>query len=521
MKKIIILAVAILLAVVIWSMVFNPDPVVPAEPAPSPKIASKPVVLPYLCSVNSEMGTVDGSSFWPAAKVELIQQANCSLNQLVMNNFLYLVGDDGAGHPRFMSYSPWYVMFPDTGEPSWTGSYAPLAYAHMAVDANQEQAGDDFKLVDVNNAVTSYDLRVNKTFFDYVKANKLYTQTGLQAAQTAYNADDKTGGIWFPPTDASETDVSSVEFKTSWRFYGVATSNLCPSDLMHCETDDTGYSWGLAGFHLVQKTVNHGEFVWGSFEHVGNSPDCSSGNGNPIAQYPADPANPGQTLNLNKNISALSGVTGWNYFDYSSYKSAGGDGLNCSIPTSSSQDALCLTNPKGSGSDNWMQVNICRTEGLPVANELSCAGSDDAENLLSSACLNNSVLDNFPAGLDAKWKNYQLIGMEWITNNGTYSNGAPILGCFAYKDGSGNILDCPSSKYSPIGGYEATGTTHLANSTMETWMQNGVSLTIPGQTNPVVALDCMACHQPPTASYDGKTYQGDFSHIFNRVTRTD
>ena len=523
MKKIIIPVVAIVAAIIIWLTAFNPGPVIQSEPVPAPtlKTTEKPKLeSPYLCSVNSEMGTVDGSSFWSAAKLLPIQQANCSLNQLMMNNFLYLVADDGAGHPNFMSYAPWYVMFPDTETPSWSGSYAPLANAHMAIDANQEQAGDDFKLLDVNSGVTSYDLRVNKTFFDYVVEENLYTQTGLQAAQSAYNADDKTGGIWFPPNSSTPNDVSSVEFKTSWRFYGSASSNLCPSDIMHCETDDSGYSWGLAGFHLVQKTVNHGEFVWGSFEHVGNSPDCSSGYGNPIAQNPADPANPGQTLNLNKNIASLNTVTGWNYFNFDSYTAAGGDGQNCSIPTSASQDALCLTNPKGTA-DDWLQVNICRSEGLSVANAMTCAGSDDdGDNLLSSACLNNSVLDNFPAGLDAKWKNYQLIGMEWISNLGTYSNGAPVQGCFPYIDGSGNTQNCPSSTYSPIGGYGAAGTVHLANSTMETWMQKGISLDI-GDGHSVGETDCMGCHLPHTSSYKGAVYQGDFSHIFNRVTRVD
>lgn len=523
MKKIIIPVVVILFAILFWLFVLSPGPVIiPPEPKPEPAPMPAPTTTPVaqLCSVSSEMGTVDGSSFWPAATLLPIQQANCSLDQLMMNNFLYLASDDGAGHPRFMSYAPWYVMFPDTGEPTWTGSYAPLANAHMAIDANQEQAGDDFKLLDVNAAITSYDLRVNDTFFNYVKDNNLYTQNGLQIAQTSYNADDKTGGIWFPPTESTDTGVSSVEFKTSWRYYGESASNLCPADIMHCETDDKGYSWGLTGLHLVQKTVNHGEFVWGSFEHVGNAPDCSSGNGNPIAQNPVDPANPAQTLNLNKNIPGLSEQTGWNYFDYSSYKTAGGDGQNCSIPTSTSQNALCLTNPKGTGSDDWVQVNICRTEGLPVANATSCAGSDTGENLLTSACLNSSVLDNFPIALDSKWKNYQLIGMEWITNLGTYSNGGPLQGCFPYMDGSGNTQDCPSSKYSPIGGYGAAGTTHLANSTMETWMQKGISLDL-GGGNSVEAVDCMGCHLPHTSSYKGATYQGDFSHIFNRVIRAE
>lgn len=487
--------------------------------------AVKPIPTAYttpsnLCSTNSKMGAVDGTSFWPAATLLPFQEANCSLNQLMVNNFLYLVGDDGAGHPRFMSYSPWYELFPGAGEPNWSGSYAPLSYAHMATDSNQEQAGNDFKLLDVNNGVTSYDLRVNKTFFDYVKENGLYTQKGLQLVQASYNANDKTGGIWLPPNSPTQTGVSSVEYKTSWRFYGVSSDKLCPADIMHCETDDKGYSWGLVGLHLVQKTVNHGEFVWASFEHVGNSPDCSPGNASPIAQNPTDPVNPGQIINLNRAITGISEQTGWNYFNYSGYKATGGDGRSCTIPTSSSQNARCLTNPtKGDG--DWRAVNVCRTEALPTADATSCAGVDTTDNLLTSACLNKSVLDNFPTTLASKWKYYQLIGMEWISDLGSYSNGGPLQGCFALKDGSGNIMNCPDGKYSPIGGYGPQGTVHLANSTIETWMQYGISVDMGPGKKPVVALDCFGCHQPPTASFNGKAYQGDFSHLFNRVTREE
>lgn len=471
----------------------------------------------YICSNQSELGRVDGSQFWPDSAVVVFQKSNCALNQLMMNNFLYLVGDDSQGHPRFMSYAPWYQMFPATGEPTWTGSYAPLSYTHLTMDASQEQAGNDFKLLDVNSATTSYDLRVNQPFFDYVKSNQLYTQQGLQTAQTAYNNNDKTGGIWLPPTDENQKGVSSVEFKTSWRFYGPATKKLCPEAIMHCEIDDQGNSWGLVGFHLVQKTVTHGEFVWGSFEHVGNSPDCRPGNGNPIALNPVDPVNPNQTINLNQNIPGLKDRTGWNYFDFTGYKAAKGDGSTCPIPTTVSQNALCMKNPQNNNS--WVQVNICRTEALPVPSDQNCTGAGGDENLLPSACLNRSVRENFPSGLANKWKYYQLIGMEWMSNLGSYSNGAKLQGCFPFEDGYGNINNCPSSKYSPIGGFQAIGTKHLANSTMETWMQSGIYLNRGSGKDPVVATDCFGCHQPPTASYKGKLYQGDFSHIFNRVTR--
>ncbi len=35
--------------------------------------------------------------------------------------------------------------------------------------------------------------------------------------------------------------------------------------------------FGLVGMHIVQKTQTHGEWIWASFEHVANDPDCYPG----------------------------------------------------------------------------------------------------------------------------------------------------------------------------------------------------------------------------------------------------
>ena len=88
---------------------------------------------------------------------------------------------------------------------------------------------------------------------------------------------------------------------------------------MHCEVDSGNNSWGLLGLHLVQKTQNHGEFIWASFEHVANSPDCNPGGSNPIQQNPVDPINPGLTINVNSNISGLAKATGWSLFNWTLY----------------------------------------------------------------------------------------------------------------------------------------------------------------------------------------------------------
>lgn len=477
----------------------------------APLSAATPVTE---CKYNTFGRTVDGSNFWNtvgqnASSVQ-IAEINCEIDQFSLNNFLYLVGDDGSGHPRFMSYTPWYNLFPKKGAPVVSTSYNALQSTYLNKSANQEQAGDAFHLLDVNNNTTSYDLRVNQTFFDYVSSNKIYTKTAMKAQKAAFNKNSAKNGIWLPPTNTDASKPGAVEIKTSWRDFGDASKNLCPSDIMHCETDAKGNAWGLVGMHLAQKTIDHGELIWATFEHVANSPDCESGSSNPIGKNPVDPMKPGQTINANKNIPELSDVTGWSYFNYGSYTTTGGKGNSCPYPgQKNGEQELCLKSP-GSAKTSWNQVNVCRTQALPVvtdSNKVCEQSMSDSTNLTTVACLNNSLSKSFPSSLATKWQYYQLVGMEWLFN-GLTSAGAVTTGCFTYDENNGKNA-CPKYKPGSAPNYGRSGSTKLANTTMETWMQANVYL-----NKDTSATDCLACHQPQTT-----TYQGDMSHIFDRISQ--
>ncbi len=489
------------------------------------------------CAYDSFGRTADGSTFWASTGQSSVQgllvgQMNCLLDQFAMNNFLYLVGGDSAGKLRFMGYAPWYSLFTASGTPSWPGSYQPLSPTQLNRFDNQTQAGDGFLLKDVNGLTTSYDIRVNQTFFDYVATNSLYTRSGFNSALKAFNTNSATGGVWFPPTRADDTSEGAVELKTAWRNFGPlpapaidvganAPTSPCPDSLMHCEQDSSGNFWGLVGFHLVQKTVDQPGFVWATFEHVGNVPDCSAGGAAPINQNPVSPAT-GAEINLNANLpGGIGAQTGWNYFNHQTYQAAGGDGRSCSYPTSQQTDTQCLGVPQDA-SKNWIAVNICRTLVLPEANAATCAGSSvDGTNLTATACLNDSVRSNFAStGLDAKWMNYQLVAMEWLTDGAT-GFGTFAAACLTYDETGAADTACPNYKPAshelgegggvPNFGRVGSGSADQvspANTTMETWMQYGLKV-----TSDVGQNDCFQCHQPSTQKFG----QGDFSHLFGRI----
>jgi hypothetical protein len=480
---------------------------------------------PVGCTYNQYGRIADGSSMWPTTTFGIPTndlppfETNCMINQFAYNNFLYLAGDDGSGHPRFMGLAPWYDLLPGKGAPVWPGQFSPLDGIQLNKAINEAQAGDGFALLDVTKRTTVYDIRVNKPFFDYVKNNKLYLQDNMNAAQQAFKANSYSGGIWFPPTTLADKSMGAMELKTSWRDFGSADMHLCPSDIMHCEVDDRQNVWGLVGMHLVQKTNTHGEFVWASFEHTANSPDCMAGGANSIAKMPNDPTRTGAMINVNKLYEDGTQKSGWNYFDFASYTRSGGDGKTCSFPTKSgTAKPQCLTWPGSTG--NWVRADICRTDKMDSPSSSCVALNTEHPNSQDIACLNSSVVSNAPRGLAGYWRYYKLVGMEWLANGNT-EGGAFGQGCFTYK----NSATCPNwGQHGESGGapnYTRAGSTTMANTSLETWMQNGVYLVNPSNPSQVTrALDCFSCHQPQTIAAPSAGFnEGDMSHLFSRISQ--
>lgn len=483
------------------------------------------------CEYSSFGLVANGKSLWssPDQGRVIVQQVNCLLDQFAMNNFLYLVGNDSGGKPRFMSMAPWYTLFTSTGTPEWPGQYMPLSSTDLNKIASQEQAADHYRLLDVNHQTTAYDIRVNQPFFDGVVAGNWYQKTAFDAALAAFQANSAKGGVWLPPTSATAPGVGALEVKTAWRNYGPTQYkhlskrikipiNPCPETLMHCEKDSRGDNWGLVGFHLVQKAVNQPAFVWATFEHVANAPDCGPGGSNPIAQQPLSPLT-GQAINVNARIlNGIGAQTGWHYFNYTGYRNAGGDGSHCSFPTNQQPGTQCLSDPHGPA-HTWLAVNVCRTQALLPATPGACANSSaDGDNQIAVACLNQSIRANFKKlGLATKWANYQLVGLLWGISGAT-GFGQFTPACFNINNPESGSSVCPN--YNPAGGrlgdgpgapaFGRAGTADLANTTLETWMQSQMKL----NAN-VGATNCFGCHQAATVGFG----QGDMSHLFLRISQ--
>jgi hypothetical protein len=410
-------------------------------------------------------------------------QIFCDFHTFAWNQFIYLTqmqadpNDGGAVTPLFLHLAPWYnVLLPD-------GSAAPGPYpggstALEGAGLDQGQAGDDDHLVDVNGATVLYDIRFDQTMYDAIVSGGLYTQTGFAKACQPNSTGQCANPLWLPPTTTTTPAApGSLEIKTAWRDFG--TPAACPGTQFYCNG-----RFGLVGMHLVQKTQTHGEWIWASFEHVANDPDCYPGGDTPIAA--ASPLG-----------------TPWSFFNPKAAASGVMSSGICEVTGAAPQ---CNGNPKSASSQKasvYSAINVCRTDALPPggANTINCAAVPDGPPQQNSnsggnvACLNATLRPK----LKGVWQNYKMIGSLWL--RGTTGPTQPF---------TIQIFQQPESG---VPNEQPVGFPNMANTTMETWMQWGSTGYDPFGTNATQA-GCFLCHNLPTNFQPGSgTNADDLSHF--------
>lgn len=371
---------------------------------------------------------------------------HCDFAIFSWQSFLALteVADSSTGQLLFETYMDTDGLFPadGTSPTAWGSEPWPLTLSDIT-----QQAGSGNDLVAQNGNEVQYDMSVNETMYDYITSNKLYNAT-------CFNAGVSSSSIHMPPTSSTDTADESIELKTAWM---PVTS--CDASQYYCTKAVIGTTTetvALIGMHIVHKLPDHQEWIWSTFEHVANAPDCA------------------------KVTSPPSGFSSWNFFK-TGFVNAGSacpacpnDGSSCNATTQ------CNTFV----SEN-QEPNICRTTAL---SSLTCDTTntnlnDDSNDVL---CLNQSVQSLLPAG--SVWRNYMLVGTIW------------------FKPG----MSAPATPGStPPSGQTIVGNTTLANTVMETYTQADNCYSC--HTNTFKAFN---------ASSAENSGHADFSHIFNRIQAT-
>lgn len=414
-------------------------------------------------------------------------QVDCDFHSFAWNQFIYFVqtvDTKSAGAvPRFMTLAPWYNILGKTKPASYPGGDIGLKGGMLDL----HQAGSEGVLQDVNGNKVLYDIRFNEPMYAFIKTHELSTEAGFLAQ---CKPDAKNGGIcakqiWLPPNGGLLVP-GALEIKTAW----IDFKDKCPSDEYYCNG-----TFGLVGIHIVQKTNTHGEWIWASFEHAANTPDCAKGGDAPIAA--ASPAG-----------------YPWSFFNPKTVPPEVMSSQSCNVtakpPQCNWQPTLRALGERLSALQASAPVNVCRTDSLPPGGVANCGGDvaevqaaqvtpaqRDKQNHALIACLNGSITPL----LSGVWKNYKLIGTQWVEwDDGNQKiGGTQDFRIQIFQQAAGSL-----PYVTPV------GTVHMANTTMETWLQTGSTGYDPIGDNATKA-GCFNCHNPPSNA--GKFPEVDLSHF--------
>jgi hypothetical protein len=310
-----------------------------------------------------------------------------------------------------------------------------------------------------NSAATIYDQNKNVVFYT------IQFDKGLCSA-----------------SDSGDLPIGTLELKMAWRVISEADKAnyvWMYADIIPTDGNDVKDLLGLIGFHLAKGTAQHPEFVWASYEHKNNAPNCVDSKTNPL---------------LHPEIKTT--VGGWSF--------------------TSNACVTCLNEPTDSCLDacNFNQAQTATSlTGTPT--EICRVFHDGTAALDYNATLNIADIDTL---------NEQLVGIDGIitklgkSKRGKYNPLDNPLAVLANYFNLGAIWvsnpEEPATPSTPSTLGNQRGSLQLANPVMETTYQGKIAISdgkITNSTNGVT--NCFGCHnyQP------GKTATSGLSHIFGGI----
>ncbi len=188
----------------------------------------------------------------------------CDFYQFSTQTFLYLMSQGPNGQRNFMNQALYPVLeFKEDGRPanscdsSITGPTlrTALTKAGTGTSVTTGQAGGGATIYAQDGNVVYYDVRFSKELC------KLTGSAVELQKKNIINFPAGTMELKFGWKVLSDAEIASNTFVTQQQ--SIAGKNL---------------TLGLAGMHMVTATKDHPEFIWTTYEHVKNTPDCTPAN---------------------------------------------------------------------------------------------------------------------------------------------------------------------------------------------------------------------------------------------------
>ncbi|MGH1343700.1 MAG: hypothetical protein ACRBN8_19240 [Nannocystales bacterium] len=377
-----------------------------------------------------------------------------------------------AGKLVLETWMPTYGVFVGAGESPAAWGTVPANACSSQGDGQAlvfsgitKQAGVLQPLIDQQGEKVYYGVSLNKTAYDFVTSCELYKYgCGAQLGRNDAGVDliQNYPNLAFPD--------GSAELKTAWKvmtpseaasgnFYTVR-GLIQPDEAKPTVCEEK--TLGLVGLHVVLKTPDHPEFVWGTFEQRSNAPDCEA-------------------------LSAPTTAGSWTFFDDATYRACTAERCtNTYVPGVATQ--VCREHPYGdSNLGSYPNGNDCTVS----PNQRICQPDVKAQlqaNTAAMKAINTSAQAAF-AGASGFgiWANYELTGNIWTSDGSTAAKGVvpPVQRAWS-------------------------GSLSSANITMETYVQNGQA----GVMNPA---SCFTCHSMVSSDGTPDLPPAGISHIFHEL----
>lgn len=273
----------------------------------------------------------------------------------------------------------------------------------FTLPSGTNQALNDAVIYDQQGNVVLYEARFNKDM-----CNVASTSTTLPAGTTEIKSS------WRKISEQEKSDYVWIQSDTN------ANGKL--------ESDEI---YGMVGFHLVKSTALHPEFIWATFEHRSNAPDCqtkpqtSQGWSFASSQCASSLPNPKAGCDFNKTAD-----------------------ISASTPLTGTPTEICQVYAQGTREgDNQATKNRANITTINKQLQSSFAALPNSSEL--------QVLSQ-----------YKLVGALWVSDTSQSSS---------LENQRGSI--------------------QLANTTMETNAQQGFGeLSYSGKSSLQPAANCFACH---------------------------
>ena len=417
----------------------------------------------------------------PANSVDFIHDNNCDFYKWSERMFLWMTSKDSTNNAVFES-PEFYTVSPKTDGRRDLIANKPgqLLRAMANVDktgkivSEEGQATDDV-LMDANGNLVYYISMVNDVYAEFLNAVNEKKMSGDKFPTTKAEKDSIFNFAQKNGVTLKNPNALAIEIKTSW----VEASSLSAvNEFLTIEAIVPIYKkknnaiWvingerkiklALVGMHIVGSANGHPEMIWATFEHKRNTPNAAYQYLNKDGITETVLADEGKNWLFNNNLKDSTNI---------SHMVFSGDSIIAKKGHTISPSNTLRTKPWGSSVDV-----------KPNAEDASPAASNS-----EIIAINNAVISKLK-GNDVR-KNYIFIGATW-TANGVGPNG------YSYN---------PKVDSLKVAGV-AIGASQLANSTMETYAQNGDKYNTYGT--------CFSCH----SNKEGLK-PGDLSHVFNALLR--